>query len=91
MMGGFVGSLAFAGGNALAALQAHDSYTHTFTYEGRVDSALLARANTYGSRTKTSLIVAGATLVAGIVLLVVFPEYPDTVLSGGGGDLAVRF
>jgi hypothetical protein len=91
LMGGFVGGLVFTGGEAFAALQAHDEYTHTFTFEGRLDPGLLKRANVYGSRAKTALIISGASLVAGVVLLVVFPEYPDTILVGGGGDIGVRF
>ncbi len=91
LMGGFVGGLVFAGGEALAASQAHNSYDHTFKYEGRLDPGLLSRANTYGSRAKTALIVSVASLVGGVVLLVIFPEYPDTILVGGGGDIGVRF
>ena len=91
-MGGFVGGLIFAGGEAFAAGQAHDEYTHTFDFEGRLDDGLLKRANTYGSRAKTALIVSGASLVVGVALLVIFPEYPDTILvPGGGGDIGVRF
>jgi hypothetical protein len=91
-MGGFVGGLVFAGGEALAAGQAHDSYTHTYEFEGRLDNGLLSRANTYGSRAKTALIVSAASLVVGVTLLVIFPEYPDTVLvSGSGGEIGVRF
>jgi hypothetical protein len=37
-------------------------------------------------------IVAGACLVTSIVLLLVFPEHPDTMVVGGGdGSMGVRF
>lgn len=91
-MAGFVGSSIFAGGEALGAYKANDSYTHTFTYEGRDNRELLAKANAYSTRAKTLGIIAGAALVTSIVLLIVFPEHPDTVLVGGsGGDLTVHF
>jgi hypothetical protein len=92
LMAGFVGSSIFAGGEALGAYKANDSYTHTFTYEGRDDRELLSKANAYSRRAKIFGIAAGVALVSSIVLLVVFPEHPDTVLVGGsGGDLAVHF
>jgi hypothetical protein len=91
LMGGFVGGLIFAGGEAFASMQAHNSYTHTFTYEGRLDQGMLDKANTYGRRARTAAIVSGVALVGAIVLLVVFPEHPDTITVGAGGDVAVRF
>jgi flagellar biosynthesis/type III secretory pathway M-ring protein FliF/YscJ len=72
-------------------MQAHNSYTHTFTYEGRLDQGMLDKANTYGRRARTAAIVSGVALVGAIVLLVVFPEHPDTITVGAGGDVAVRF
>ena len=91
LMGGFVGGLVFAGGEAFASWSANNSYTHTYTYEGRVDSGMLAKANTYGRRAKTAAIVSGISLVGAVVLLVVFPEQSDTIVIGGGGDIGVRF
>ncbi len=91
-MAGALGSGIFAGGEAFGAYKANDLYTHTFTYEGRDDRELLAKANAYSHRAKILGIVAGAALVTSIVLLIVFPEHPDTVLVGGsGGDLAIHF
>lgn len=91
-MAGFVGSAVFAGGEALGAYKENDAYTHTFTYEGRDNRDLLAKANSYSHRAKVLGVVAGVSLVASIVLLAVFPEHPDTVLVGGsGGDLTIRF
>jgi len=91
LMGGFVGGLILSGGEAFASYQAHNSYTHTFTYEGRLDQGMLDKANTYGRRAKTAAIISGVALVGAIVLLVVFPEHPDTITVGGGGDIEVRF
>jgi hypothetical protein len=91
LMGGFVGGLVFAGGEAFAAMSAHNSYTHTFNYEGRLDPDMLAKANVYGKRAKTAAIVGGISLVGAIVLLVVFPEHSETIVIGGGGDVGVRF
>ncbi|MCA1826322.1 MAG: hypothetical protein ABR567_17110 [Myxococcales bacterium] len=91
LMGTFVGGLVFAGGEAFASWQANNSYTHTFTYEGRLDQGMLDKANLYGRRAKTAAIVSGISLVGAIVLLVVFPERSDTVVVGGGGDVGVRF
>jgi hypothetical protein len=88
---GFVGGIIFAGGEAFASWQQNNAYTHTFEFEGRKVPDLLAKANTSGSRAKTAAIVAGASLVVGIVLLVVFPEHSDTMVIGGGGDVGVRF
>jgi hypothetical protein len=90
-MAGFVGGAIFAGGEALAASNANNEYQHTFIFEGRDDKAMLAKANADGSRAKTALLVAGPALVVGIVLLIVFPEHPDTMVVGGGGDVGVRF
>jgi hypothetical protein len=90
-MAGFVGGAIFAGGEALAASNANSEYQHTFTFEGRDDKSMLAKANADGSRAKTALLVAGPALVVGIVLLIVFPEHPDTMVVGGGGDIGVRF
>ena len=91
-MAGFVGSAIFAGGEALAAYKANDSYTHVFTHEGRDDRALLSKANADSHRARLLGIVAGASLVTSIVLLVVFPKRPDAVLApGSGGDLAIHF
>jgi len=90
-MTGFVGGVIFAGGEAFASWQQNNAYTHTFEFEGRKVPDLLAKANTSGSRAKTAAIVAGASLVVGIVLLVVFPERSDTMVIGGGGDVGVRF
>jgi hypothetical protein len=91
-MGGFLGGAVFAGGSALAASQANSAYTHTFEYEGRVRRDLLDRANDYGKRAAVASIVAGACLVTSIVLLLVFPEHPDTMVVGGGdGSMGVRF
>ena len=91
LMGGFVGGLVFSGGEAYASWAANNSYTHTFQYEGRLDPGMLARANTYGSRAKTAAIVSGASLVGAVVLFFVFPEHPDTIVVGSGGDVGVRF
>ena len=92
-MAGFVGSGVIAGGEALGAWKANDTYTHTYEYEGRLEPELLANANAYSHRAKLAGIVAGATLLTSIVLLVIFPEHPDTILVGGsGGDAAtIRF
>jgi hypothetical protein len=90
-MTGFVGGVIFAGGEAFASWQQNNAYTHTFEYEGRKVPDLLNKANVSGSRAKTAAIVAGASLVVGIVLLVVFPEPSDTMVIGGGGDVGVRF
>ena len=91
-MAGFVGGGVFAGGEALGAWKAHDAYTHTYEYEGRLEPELLTRANLYSKRATIAGIVAGASLVTSIILLVVFPEHPDTILVGGsGGDAVVRF
>jgi hypothetical protein len=92
-MGGFVGGLAIAGGEALGAWQAHNAYTHTFEYEGRLDPGLLSRANAYGNRAKTAAIVSGASLAVAVVLFFVFPERPDNMAVGSGGDvgLGVKF
>jgi hypothetical protein len=90
-MAGFVGGAIFAGGEALAASNAHSEYQHTLAFEGRQDPSMLAKANADGSRAKTALIVAGPALVVGIVLLIVFPEHPDTMVVGSGGDVGVKF
>jgi hypothetical protein len=90
-MAGFVGGAVFAGGEAFASWQENNAYTHTFEYEGRLQPDLLAKANVAGTRAKTAAIVAGASLVVGIVLLVVFPERSDTMVIGSGGDVGVRF
>ena len=93
-MAGFVGATIFAGGEALGAWQENAAYTHTFEYEGRNETQLLDKANAYGKRAKTALIVGGASLVTSIVLLIVFPDHPDTIQVGGsGGDvgLSVKF
>ena len=91
LMGGFVGGLVFAGGEAFASWQENNAYTHTFQYEGRLEPALLAKANAYGNRAKTAAIIGGVSLVGSIVLLTIFPEHPDTIVIGGGGDVGVRF
>ncbi len=86
-MGSFVGAGLFAGGEAFGAWRTNNEYTHTFEYEGREIPELRDRANAYGRRAKTALIISGASLVVGIVLLLVFPEHPDTLVVGGsGGD-----
>ena len=93
-MGGFVGAGVFAGGESLGAWQTNNEYTHTFQYEGRDVPDLLGRANAYGRRAKTAAIISGASLVVGIVLLIIFPEHPETLVVGGsGGDApgTVRF
>ena len=90
-MAGFVGGAVFAGGEALAANNAHSTYEHTFAFEGRDDRAMLAKANADGNRAKTALLVAGPALVVGIVLLIVFPDHPDTMVVGGSGDVGVKF
>ena len=90
-MGGFVGGAIFAGGQALGASQANSAYTHTFEYEGRLRPDLLSKANDYGKRASIAAIVAGASLVTSVVLLVIFPDHPDTMVVGGGGDVGVRF
>ena len=91
LMGGFVGGLAFAGGEAFASWQQNNAYTHTFQYEGRLEPALLAKANVDGKRAKTAAIISGASLIGAIVLFTIFPEHPDTIVIGGGGDVGVRF
>ena len=91
LMGGFVGGLAFAGGEAFASWQQNNAYTHTFQYEGRLEPALLAKANVDGKRAKTAAIISGAALIGAIVLFTIFPEHPDTIVIGGGGDVGVRF
>src|SRR5207302_6638365 len=83
LMGGFVGGLVFAGGEAFASWQANNSYTHTYTYEGRVDSGMLAKANTYGRRAKTAAIVGGISLVGAVGLPVGVPEQSDRIVVGG--------
>jgi hypothetical protein len=89
-MAGFVGSSLFAGGEALAAYRANDQYTHSFDYEGRLRPDLLAEANQYSRRARVFAIAAGASLVTSIILLIVFPQHPDTMLVGGsGGDAPV--
>ena len=91
LMGGFATGLVFAGGEAFASWQENNAYTHTFTYEGRLQPELLAKANTDGSRAKTAAIVSGISLLGAVVLFVVFPEHPDTIVIGSGGDVGVRF
>lgn len=91
LMGTFVGGLVFAGGEAYGSWSANNAYTHTFTYEGRLDQGLLSKANAYGSRAKTAAIISGISLVGGIALLIIFPEHPDTIVVGSGGDVGVRF
>jgi hypothetical protein len=88
-MSGFVGGLVFAGGEAFASLTQHNAYTAN--YDGRLKPDLLKAANASGDRAKTALIVAGGSLVVGVVLLIVFPAHPDTIVIGGGGDVGVRF
>jgi hypothetical protein len=74
----------------LGAYRANDHYTHSFEYEGRLRPELLAEANQYSRRARVFAIAAGASLVTSIILLMVFPEHPDTMLVGGsGGDAAV--
>ncbi|HEX4381716.1 MAG TPA: hypothetical protein VH083_02160 [Myxococcales bacterium] len=90
-MAGFVGGAIFAGGEALAASNAHSTYQHTLVFEGRQDAGMLAKANADGNRAKTALLVAGPALVVGIVLLIVFPDHPDTMVVGSGGDVGVKF
>jgi hypothetical protein len=90
LMAGFVGSSVFAGGEMLGAYKANDQYTHSFEYEGRLRPELLDEANQYSRRARVFAIAAGASLVTSIILLIVFPEHPDTMLVGGsGGDAAV--
>ena len=91
LMGGFVGGLVFAGGEAFASWQHNNAYTHTFQYEGRLEPALLDKANLDGKRAKTAAIIAGGSLIAAVVLLTIFPEHPDTLVIGGGGDVGVKF
>ena len=91
LMAGFVGGVVFAGGEAFASRQENNAYTHTFQYEGRLEPSLLAKANVDGKRAKTAAIIAGGSLVASIVLLTLFPEHPDTIVIGSGGDVGVRF
>jgi|GEM_PF-1592411 len=91
-MGGFVGAGVVAAGEGLGAWQNNNEYTHTFEYEGRDVPELRDRANAYGKRAKTALIISGASLAVGIVLLLVFPEHPDTIVVGGsGGDAPGTF
>ena len=89
-MGGFVASSIFAGGEAYGAWQADSVYQHTFQYEGRLDDGLHQRSLDYSRRTKIFGIAAAASLVVGITLLLIFPEYPETQLvTGSGGDLTL--
>ena len=91
-MTGFVAGSVFAGGEALGALQTHSAYTHTFEYEGRLEPELLDRANEYSRRAKTAGIIAGSSLVVSIVLLIIFPEHPDTIVVGAPvGDVGFKF
>jgi hypothetical protein len=92
-MGGFVGGVVFAGGQLLGASQANSAYTHTFEYEGRLQPELLQKAKDYNSRATLAGIVAAGCLLTSIVLFIVFPEHPDTLVVGGGGDagVGVRF
>ena len=92
LMGGFVGAGAFAGGYLWAGSQARYAADHS---PAGTSPAQLAgvrdNANAYDDRAKIAGIVAGAALVTSIVFLVVFPAYPETTLSGSGGDVAIRF
>ncbi len=91
LMGTFVGGLVFAGGEAFASWQQNNAYTHTFQYEGRRETALLDKANLDGRRAKTAAIISGVSLIGAVVLLTIFPEHPDTIVIGSGGDVGVKF
>ena len=89
-MGGFVASTVFAGGEAFGAWQADSVYQHTFQYEGRLEPGLHQRSLDYSKRAKIFGIAAAGSLVVGITLLLIFPEFPETQLvSGSGGDLTL--
>ena len=89
-MGGFVGSLTFAGGELYGGYEANDLYKQSFAVNGRLLPELRSRAQAYTKRAEIFGIVAAGSLVVGIVLLVIFPEHPDTMVqAGSGGDLVV--
>lgn len=89
-MGGFVAGSVFAGGEAYAAWQADSVYQHTYQYEGRLEPGLHQRSLDYSRRAKIFGIAAAGSLVVGITLLLIFPEFPETQLvSGSGGDLTL--
>jgi hypothetical protein len=84
-----LGTFVFAGGEAYAAWQANENYTHTFKVEARNDPDLLKRANDYSSRAKTFAIIGAASAVVATVLLIVFPDHPSEVPAGSGGDVTL--
>jgi hypothetical protein len=89
-MGGFVGSLAFAGGEAYSAWSNDQTYQHTFNYDGRLLTDLHQKSVDDSNRAKIFGIAAAGSLVVGITLLLIFPEYPETqLISGSGGDVTL--